>query len=32
MAMIPTANDATERMQNCMISVMTTLNIPPLMT
>ena len=32
MAMMPTANEATDRMQNWSTSVITTLNIPPLTT
>jgi hypothetical protein len=32
MAMMPTANEAMERMKNCTTSVMTTLIMPPLIT
>ncbi len=32
MAMMPTAKEAIERMQNWITSVITTLNIPPLIT
>jgi hypothetical protein len=32
MAMMPTAKDATDRMQNWMTSVITTLIMPPLIT